>query len=598
MAMSRFFCSIFFKSLLATIVALLSSPVLGQSAATWLTPYEKSEGKASATYEEAIDYYQRLATKFPEVKIRTHGLTDVGLPLHEVVIATQGHHDPERVAMTDKVVLMINNGIHAGESCGIDASMMLARDILFDPEKKKWLDQVVLVIIPVYNVGGSLNRGTPTRINQVGPEAYGFRGNARNLNLNRDFMKGDARNTWAFWEIFQAWSPELFVDTHTTDGADYQAPLTYLQTLADKAGTRTGPYMTDTLVPAVVKAAADRQTLLSPYVMSIGETPDEGLMGFFDSPRYSSGYASLFHCMAFISEAHMLKTFAERVEATRVFLETMTEYAWSHHHQIGRVIHEDRSETMAKKHYELNWTIDTSVVDTILFPGYEVEMRPGAVTGQPLPHYLRSKPYTKPVAWYGTYVPVAEVEAPSAYLISQASHEVIERLEANGVKVHSFKRDTTMVVETWRVTSFTNNRSLYEGHFFHPEVNLSLQKESISFRAGDAIVRVNQLSNNFLVHALEPEATDSYFRWNFFDSWLERKEYFDAYTFEEMAADLLKRDKDLQKAFEAKKSAEADFAANPNAQLFYLYEHSPYVEKTYRRLPVYRWEGNADLLLR
>ncbi len=65
---------------------------------------------------------------------------------------------------------MVNNGIHPGEPCGIDASVKLARDILAkDNELWPLMDSTVLCIIPVYNIGGAHNRSSFNRANQNGP---------------------------------------------------------------------------------------------------------------------------------------------------------------------------------------------------------------------------------------------------------------------------------------------------------------------------------------------------------------------------------------------------------------------------------------------
>lgn len=575
--------------LLFVVFLLLSLPGLSQKAGDRLTPFELSGGKASATYAEAIDWYVSLAEQYPAIRVSTVGQTDAGLPLHEVVIASQGHHDPARVAMTDKVVVLINNGIHAGEPDGIDASMMLARDLVSTPAGLRLLERTVVVIIPVYNVGGALNRGAPTRVNQVGPEAYGFRGNAAHLDLNRDFIKADSRNALAFAAIFQKWQPEVFVDTHTTNGADYPAAMTYIATLASKAGSRTGPFLTQTLVPALEARMQTLGSEMCPYVNAFDASPDQGMAAFNDLPRYSSGYASLFHCLAFIAEAHMLKPFDVRVKATSHFLRAVLEETWQRHLEIGRVVHEDRTETMQARTYDVLWELDTLRRDSLLFHGYEAEMRPGALTGAPRVQYLRDRPYRRHIPWFPHYKPTVTVAAPEAYYISQACHEVIRRLEANGVRLYTLERDTLLRVEATYITEAGTSTRPWEGHFYHHTVKIRRERVLVPMRAGDRIAYVNQLANRYLVHALEPESADSYFRWNFFDAWLSRKEYYSDYTFEATAADFLKKNGEIRAEFERRKQADAAFAADPDAQLRWVYERSPYAEASYRRLPVYRW---------
>jgi len=166
------------------------------------TRFESSNGRETATYTEAIEYYKALAETYKQIDIDSLGLTDSGQPLHYVTYNKgQSNKSDFNTIKKEKIILMINNGIHPGESDGIDASMMLFRDLA--QAKIPEPENVVLVTIPVYNVGGSLNRNSGTRTNQNGPVAYGFRGNARNYDLNRDFIKADTRNARSFANICQ-----------------------------------------------------------------------------------------------------------------------------------------------------------------------------------------------------------------------------------------------------------------------------------------------------------------------------------------------------------------------------------------------------------
>ncbi|MDB5281066.1 MAG: Zinc carboxypeptidase, partial [Bacteroidota bacterium] len=196
-----------------------------------LTPFELSRDKNyTAAYSEIIGYYQKLSGQYPQMKLLNYGTTDVGKPLTLIVLSRDKVFDPQLIKKQNKRVLLINNGIHPGEPEGIDASMMLTRDLL---KKNALPKDVVICIIAVYNIDGCLNRGV-SRINQNGPRAYGFRGNYRNLDLNRDFIKVDSHNALAFEQIVNTWNPEVFLDNHTSDGADYQYVMTLIETQKDK----------------------------------------------------------------------------------------------------------------------------------------------------------------------------------------------------------------------------------------------------------------------------------------------------------------------------------------------------------------------------
>ena len=184
---------------------------IGLTNAVWAqkTPFELDpEKNTTATYAEAIAYYQQLDKTYEQLKLITCGPTDSGKPLHLAVLSKNKIFDPVVLRKQNKRIILINNGIHPGEPEGIDASMMLVRDLL---KNNAIPDHVVLCFIPIYNIDGSLNRSSTSRANQNGPKAYGFRGNAQNLDLNRDFIKTDSKNSHSFQEIFNTWQPEIFL---------------------------------------------------------------------------------------------------------------------------------------------------------------------------------------------------------------------------------------------------------------------------------------------------------------------------------------------------------------------------------------------------
>ncbi|MBS1562989.1 MAG: M14 family metallopeptidase, partial [Bacteroidetes bacterium] len=279
-----------------------------------VTRFELSHGRQSPAYEEIISWWKKLDQQSGQVKLLTMGLTDAGYPLHLAVVSADGDADFESIHRKNRRVILINNGIHPGEPDGIDASMLLVRDIASG--KKKLPANVVLAIIPVYNIGGCLNRSVDYRIDQNGPEEKGFRGNSQNLDLNRDFIKCDSREARSFATIFHLCDPDVFVDNHVSDGADYQHIMTLLTSQHDKLGGAMGEFLNKTFVPSLFAQMAEKGYDMVPYVNAFGDTPESGWPAYWDSPRYSSGYATLWHCFAFVPETHILKTYEQRVKST------------------------------------------------------------------------------------------------------------------------------------------------------------------------------------------------------------------------------------------------------------------------------------------
>jgi hypothetical protein len=341
--------------------------------------FEKSNGLESATYFEAIDWYKNLDTKFNQVLVKEMGMTDAGYPLHLVLVSNDGKFDATQWHKQNKVVVLINNGIHPGEPDGIDASMMLVRDIVIG--KLKLPNNVALAFIPVYNIGGCLNRSTNSRVNQNGPKEYGFRGNAQNLDLNRDFTKCDSKEAKVFAQIFHVLDPDILIDNHVSDGADYQHTMTLLTTQYNKLGGNLGNWLKSTFEPQVYKGMAEKKWDMVPYVNFETETPDKGMEMFYDPPRYSSGYAALFQTIGFVPETHMLKSFKDRVLATYALMQTVIEKAALNAKELIAARNEEKRLVKELVAFPLSWSVDTTVNTSITFKGYEQAYKTSDATG-------------------------------------------------------------------------------------------------------------------------------------------------------------------------------------------------------------------------
>lgn len=301
------------------------------------TKFEKSLGTETTTYSETIEFYENLAATYPEISLIEMGKTDSNLPLHIVVFNSSKEFDFSKIKKGNKNIILINNGIHPGESDGIDASMLLLRDIVQDKNKIKQLENIVLAVIPIYNIGGPLNRNSTSRTNQNGPKEYGFRGNARNFDLNRDFIKADTKNARSFAQIFHLVNPDIFIGNHVGNGADYQYGITHLFTQHNKLGNDLGEFIENTMRPSIEASLLKKDIHITPYVSVWGKTPDKGFSQFFDSPRYSSGYTTLFNTLGLMIETHMLKPYKQRVEQTYSLIQSAIEFSIAKGNKIKKL---------------------------------------------------------------------------------------------------------------------------------------------------------------------------------------------------------------------------------------------------------------------
>ncbi|OUR91432.1 hypothetical protein A9Q87_10770 [Flavobacteriales bacterium 34_180_T64] len=552
---------------------------------SFITAFEKSEGLETATYEQTIQFYTNLAHRYSEISIQSIGETDSGKPLHFVTLNPDGEFDFTKIR-TNKRVVLINNGIHPGESDGIDATMLLYRDIV--QGKTPVPKHTVLVTIPIYNVGGSLNRNSTTRTNQNGPKEYGFRGNARNYDLNRDFIKSDTKNARTFAEIFHLVKPDIFIENHVSNGADYQYTLTHLFTQHNKLGGTLGNYVHTKMMPTLEEKLKEKNWDITPYVNVFNRTPDNGFSQFMDAPRYSTGYTTLFNTLGMMVETHMLKPYKQRVEGTYELMKSMIEISEEDSETIKALRKDFNQQILAKKTYPLNWEIDTTKTTTLKFKGFVGEMITSKITNTQRLKYDRTQPFTKDVTYQNYFKPTDIIEIPSYYVIPQSWWEVIDLLKLNQVHMEGLSNDSTFTVQSYKIDTYESRTQVYEGHYQHYNTKIKSSVQEITFNKGDYLINTNQEALRYLLETLEPQAPDSFFNWNFFDTILQQKEGFSPYVWEDRAALLLAKYPKLQIDFDLKKSLDSDFDNNWYAQLDWIHKQSEFYEKVHLQYPVYR----------
>ena len=545
----------------------------------------------TVTYQECIDFYKNLENKYSQTRLMEAGKTDVGLPLHLFVISGDKDFDFASISHKNKAIVFINNGIHAGEPCGVDACLSFSEDLLNKKELQALLEKVVVCIVPFYNIDGGLNRGCCSRANQNGPKEHGFRGNARNLDLNRDFIKCDAKNTRSLIELIQLVKPHVFIDTHISNGADYSYNMTLIVSQHNKMHALPGNFLTSKMVPAIYADMKLKNNEMCPYVNTLKETPDSGLVGFLETPRFATGYTALYNILGFVTEAHMLKPYPIQVKATYDLLITLMSITNRYADEIISIkkrAEEDIANT--QKSFALNWVIDTSRFDLLSFKGYEAGYKKSNISGLNRLYYDRNKSFIKAVKYFNYYNPVDDVEKPKAYLIPQAWSEVINLLQINGVKMTKLERDSNILVKGYYIENYKTTSKPYEGHYLHSNIEVRKEEMLIHFHRGDYLIPCNQTSNRFIVETLEPKAIDSYFSWNFFDSALQQKEWFSDYVYEETAEKILKENPELQFKLNAYVK-EKNLHNNHYEQLSWIFRNAPEYEKSANRYPVFRIEN-------
>jgi len=547
----------------------------------------KYQNNLSFSYSETIENYKILDSLYVNARLVEMGKSDIGRPIHLFVVSADMDFSPESLHNKGKAILLVNNGIHPGEPCGIDASLKFAEDLL--SKEKRLLKNTVVCIIPFYNIGGGLNRSCCSRAMQNGPQEYGFRGNAQNRDLNRDFIKCDSENAKAFTKIYHQWKPEVFIDCHTTNGSDFQYGMSIIATQKDKLNKRVSKYLNNEMLPFLYKDMTSKNMEIIPYVYNVDKSPDNGIQDYLETPRYSTGFTTLFNSIGFVTEALKYKKYSERVEQTYAFLHSTLTWMNENSSEIIATKELADADVKQQKTFPISWERDTITYQTIDFKGYEMEEVESAFgKNAKKTIYNHVKPYTKKIKYFNKFNADVIVEKPIGYIIPQAYKEVIERLRLNQIEMVEIKNDTSITAEVYYIKDYETVKTPYEGHYLHYDVEVEKKVAPINYYKGDFIVYTNQPSNRYIVETLEPQGVDSYFAWNFFDGILQQKEWFSPFSFEDEAVKLLKDDSKLEVEFQKKMKSDENFAESQWEQLFFIYQRSPYYEKTHNRYPVAR----------
>lgn len=545
----------------------------------------KWTGNTTPTYLELIDHLKNVSKNHKEVDLYAMGSSDYGLPIYVCIV--NGAQDSLRTfeKARNETTILINNAIHPGEPDGINACLIWLDNWIASGKKVDNLP--VIAFIPTYNVGGMMNRSSTSRANQNGPDEYGFRGNARNLDLNRDFIKMDSENAFTFCNIFHALEPDVFVDNHVSNGADYQYTLTYISQMKERMAPSLRNLVYGSMLPEMTKNLRGDKWDLFPYVELKGETPDEGIYAFNDLPRYAMGYAGLFNSISFTVETHMLKPFPERVQATLAFMEELIDWTQNNANRIEHSRKKANNWVQDQTWFRFNYELSEEK-DSINFKGYEHSFPINEITGLKRLFYDRSKPYQKMIPYFNRYNSKDSVRVPDFYIVGGQEKEVIRRLEMNRIQFRKMLKDSMIDVQSFVVSNFKSSERPYEGHFKHKEMNYELKDLKYQLKSGDLIVPTKQNSAMFIHSVLQPKAEDSYFSWNFFDSYLQEKEYFSNYVFIDKIQEILDSDFKLKEEYMHKKNDDESFRNSEWQQLYFIYSKSNYFEPSFMRLPVYQ----------
>jgi len=576
---------------LAILYLLVFANLFSQQNDYWKTYFEKSNYLETPRYDETINYFKKFERHSPYAKMISIGKSAEGRDIYVLIVSKDRVFTPELAKRTNKPIVFIQNGIHAGEIDGKDASMILLREILITKEKANYIDNAVLLVMPIFNVDGHERFSPYNRINQNGPKEMGWRTNAQNLNLNRDYMKADSPEMKAWLKFFNKWLPHIFVDCHVTDGADYQYEITYSCERYGNVHPELGEWIKNDFVPFIEKEVQKNGYLIAPYVWFKGDEIKNGIVDGVTSPRLSTGYVAIQNRVALLIETHMLKDYKTRVFATLTMLDAVIRKANQSGKNLVDLINRAEQKTIdeianQKKYLPVKFQMSNEFVP-FTFKGIKYEKLPSKISGKEKIVYTGEK-FEMEIPLYNKPVAVDSINAPEFYLIPRAYSNIVEILNLHDVKYEVLKSAQKYLVEKYR---FDEN-TVWQKRPYEGRIMLTTKYETfvdtLIAEKGEYLIPVNQRAVKVIIHLLEPKSGDSFVSWGFFNSIFERKEYYEDYVMEKLAEEMYNSNENLRKEFEEKLKSDTTFANSPEQRLEFFYRRSPYFDKQWLVYPVSR----------
>ncbi len=548
----------------------------------WITPAEKTALKTTPSYDETVAWLRQLVAKAPQLKLVSIGRSDEGRDVWMVIVSKERAFTPAALKKSGKPILLAQGGIHAGEIDGKDAGLMLLRDLTVRGTRKELLDRVNLLFVPIFNVDGHERTSPFNRVNQRGPENMGWRTNARNLNLNRDYMKADSAEMQAMIRALHEWQPDVYIDLHVTDGADYQYDITFGWNNASAFSPTINTWLETTLQPAVTKGLADAGHVPGPLVFA--EDLTKGISNENSDPRLSHSYADARHIAGILVENHSLKPYDQRVLGTYVLLVETLRIVGAEGTSLRAAI--DLEQARRSQSVPLSWRVPQGQNETIEFLGLESKVLLAPVSGGVCMEW-NGKPITV-IAPYRKATEVAtSVTRPTAYWIPPQWHDTIDKLALHGIRFERIAAPREVEVEMYRIEDPKIASEQFEGHVRVTAKPVAEWRHE-TFPTGSVRVSTDQSLGTLAVLLLEPSSPDSLFQWGFFDSILSPTEYIEDYIMDPMAERMLAEDSKLAQEFREKLVTDAEFRANPRARLQWFYRKTPFYDARARLYPVGR----------
>ncbi len=561
---------------------------------------EQSGFRRTGRSDEVTRLCAAFAAAWPQaVRSLEFGRSAEGRTMRALLIS---HADARAVPL-----LMLQAGIHPGESDGKDAGFIALRELLSASAATDVLGRMAILFVPAFNLDGHERFGRWNRPNQNGPEETGWRTTAHNLNLNRDYTKADSPEMRALLALIRTFDPLVCADLHVTDGADFQPDISLQAEPINQGDSRLygpGRELRDALI---AKLTAQGSLPLPFYPdFAVSDDPASGFLLTVYSPRFSTGYFPQRNRFTVLVETHSWKDYATRVRVTRntiiALAQLVAEHgaAWRERVREADIAATRLGGAEVVLDYSSGWREPKGGAHSdaagaggsrlIEFPGYAYTREVSPVSGEAVTVYDPGRPQIWRVPFRDQVSPALAVRAPlGGYVVPCAwAAEIGARLALHGIRFDTVRATSRAVrVEAFRATQPQFAAAPFEGRM-RVQLTGSWRREPQDIAAGALFVPIAQPRARLVMHLLEPQAPDSFAAWEFFNACFEQKEHMEPYVADSIARTLLVQTPGLREEFDRRLEEDQRFAADPHARLeFFLRRHSSW-DSQLNLYPVFR----------
>lgn len=577
---------------------------------------EQSDFRLTGRLDEVEALCAAFTERWPDaVRSFVYGQSAEGRPMRALLVSRTGALTAQELRQRGIPLLMLQGGIHPGESDGKDAGFIALRELLGEPTAAgsqppaaDLLKQIAVLFVPAFNADGHERVGRWNRPNQNGPEVTGWRTTSQNVNLNRDYTKAATQEMQAMLCLLDEWDPLICADLHVTDGADFEPDIS-LQVEPINQGApslwQSGVMLRDRLIDKL----AAQGSLPLPFYPDFAKTddPSSGFVLTVYSPRFSTGYFPQRNRFTVLVETHSWKPYAHRVRITRNTIVGLAELTAAHGAALLREV--GQADVAASKlggsevvlDYVSGWREpskaggsvrepDDAGARRIDFRGYAYTREPSSISGALVTIYDPRTPKIWNVPYRDRIQSALTVTAPAGGYVVPPSHAALvqAKLALHGIE----SRVITTAIPSAEVQAFRADRVKFSGAPFEGCQRATLigqwRDEQQPIAAGSLLVPVAQRLSRLVLALLEPQAPDSLAAWGYFNACFEQKEQMERYVAEQIAREMLAADPKLREEFERAVASDAKFAADATARLdFFLRRHASW-DVRFNLYPIFR----------